>query len=76
MWLFSVTLIKLCAWCLHINKTRCLSCGSTLYSLTSTPALPYHAPEIGFLPKQAREGRIEFKKKIVLGLQAYFSLDE
>lgn len=72
--LFSVTLIKFCAWCLHKNKTRCLRSDSTLYSLTSIPALPHHFQEIGFLPKwQGGKGR---RKKIVLGLWPYFSVDE
>lgn len=73
--LFSVTLIKFCAWCSHKNKTRCLRSDSTLYSLISIPALPHQFQEIGFLPKQqGREG--EKEKKIVLGLWPYFSVDE
>lgn len=67
--LFSVTLIKFCAWCLHKNKTRCLRSDSTLYSLTSIPALPHHFQEIGFLPKrQGREGEKEKNSSGVMAL--------
>lgn len=75
--LFSITIITLCAWCLHINKTRCLRCGSTSVFILSHLCLPSLTTlkKLAFCLNGRGEERIK-KKKIVLGLWAYFSLDE
>lgn len=80
-WLFSVTLIKCNAQCLHINKTRCLRCGSTitLYLLTSPPTLLYLFQKIGFLPEhQGRRSKKKKKKKKkrVVGIWSCSPVDE